>query len=122
MSLGRLNDIAMKLRQKNQALSLRQLGAAYGLGYVRIKQMQALPGFPLLAGKVIPSDFDRWRMMQTTGLNSQHRASRLHSAVDTTRALKSKNDSRVSWRQIANTLKAAIESRGLPEGNENSDV
>ena len=122
MSLGRLNDIAMKLRQQNQALSLRQLGAAYGLGYVRIKQMQALPGFPLLAGKVIPSDFDRWRLLQTTGLSSLHRASRPHSAVGTTRALKSKSDSRVSWLQIASTLKASTESRGLPARNENSDV
>ena len=122
MSSGRLNDTAMKLRQENRALSLRQLGAAYGLGYVRIKQMQALPGFPLLAGKVIPSDFDRWRLMQTTGLNSQHRGDRLRSAVDTTRALKSTSDSRVSWRQIENSLKAAVSSLGLPEANENNDV
>ena len=121
MSSGRLNDTAMKLRQENRALSLRQLGAAYGLGYVRIKQMQALPGFPLLAGKVIPSDFDRWRLMQT-GLNSQHRADRLRSAVGTAHALTSKSGSRVAWRQIASTLKASIESRGLPEGSESSDV
>jgi len=122
MSSVRLNDSAMKLRQENRALSLRQLGAAYGLGYVRIKQMQSLPGFPLIAGKVIPSDFDRWRMMQTTGLNSQHRASRLHSAVGKVHALESKNGSRVSWLQIANTLKASIESHESREGNENSDV
>ena len=122
MSLGRLNDIAMKLRQQNQALSLRQLGAAYGLGYVRVKRMQALPGFPLLAGKVIPSDFDRWRLMQTTGLNSQHRASRPHSAVGKARELTSRSDSRVSWRQIENSLKAAVSSLALPEGSGSSDV
>ena len=122
MSLGRLNDIAMKLRQENQALSLRQLGAAYGFGYVRIKQMQALPGFPLLAGKVIPSDFDRWRLMQTTGLSSLHRASRPHSAVGKARELTSKSDSRVSWRQIESSLKAAVSSLGLPEGSGSSDV
>ena len=121
MSLGRLNDIAMKLRQQNQALSLRQLGAAYGLGYVRIKQMRELPGFPLIAGKVIPSDFDRWRLMQT-GLNSQHRASRPHSAVGKARELASKSDSRVSWRQIESSLKAAVSSLGLPEGSGSSDV
>ena len=83
--------------------------------------MQALPGFPLLAGKVIPSDFDRWRLMQT-GLNSQHRADRLRSAVGTAHALTSKSGSRVAWRQIASTLKASIESLGLPEGNGSSDV
>jgi len=121
MSLGRLNVVAMKLRQENQALSLRQLGAAYGFGYVRIKQMQALPGFPLIAGKVIPSDFDRWRLMQA-GLSSLHRASRPHSAVDTTRALKSTSDSRVSWQRIASNLKAAVSSLGLPEGSGSSDV
>ena len=122
MSSVRLNDSAMKLRQENRALSLRQLGAAYGLGYVRIKQMQALPGFPLLAGKVIPSDFDRWRIMQTTGLNSQHRASRLHSAAGKVHELESKNGSRVAWRQIANTLKDEAWLHELPARNENSDV
>jgi len=121
MSLGRLNDIAMKLRQQNQALSLRQLGAAYGLGYVRIKQMRELSGFPLIAGKIMPSDFDQWRLMQT-GLNSQHRADRLRSAVGKARALKSTSDSRVSWRQIANTLKAEAWLHELREGNESSDV
>jgi len=83
--------------------------------------MQALPGFPLIAGKVIPSDFDRWRLMQT-GLNSQHPGDRLRSAVGTIRELTSKSDSRVAWRQIASTLKASIELRGLPEGSESSDV
>ena len=121
MSLGRLNDIAMKLRQQNQALSLRQLGAAYGLGYTRIKQMQAMPEFPLIAGKVIPSDFDRWRLMQTAP-NSQHRGDRLRSAVDTTRALKSRSDLPTSWLQIESSLKAAVESLGLPGANENSDA
>jgi len=122
MSLGRLNDIAMKLRQQNQALSLRQLGAAYGLGYVRIKQMRELSGFPLIAGKVIPSDFDQWRMIRTTGLSSLHREDRLRSAVGKARELKSRSDSRVSWRQIENSLKAAVSSLGLPEGNGSSDV
>ena len=122
MSSGRLNDTAMKLRQENRALSLRQLGAAYGLGYVRIKQMQALPGFPLIAGKVIPSDFDQWRLIRTTGLSLLHRADRLRSAVGKARELTSKSDSRVSWRQIENSLKAAVSSLGLPEGSGSSDV
>jgi len=122
MSLGRLNETAMKLRQENQALSLRQLGAAYGFGYVRIKQMQALPGFPLLAGKVIPSDFDQWRMIRTTDLNSQHRANRPHSAVGKAHALKSTSDSPTSWRQIGCNLRAAIESHESREGNGSNDV
>jgi hypothetical protein len=122
MSLGRLNDIAMKLRQQNQALSLRQLGAAYGLGYVRIKQMQAMPGFPLIAGKVIPSDFDQWRLIRTTGLSSLHRASRPHSAFGKARELTSKNDLRVSWQRIASNLKAEAWLHELHAGSENSDV
>ena len=121
MSSGRLNDTAIKLRQENRALSLRQLGAAYGLGYVRIKQMRELTGFPLIAGKVMPSDFDQWRLTQT-GLNLPRPADRLRSAVDTTRELKSRNDSRVSWLQIENSLKAAVSSLGLPEGSGSSDV
>lgn len=122
MRLGRLNDTAMKLRQENQALSLRQLGAAYGFGYVRIKQMQALPGFPLIAGKVIPSDFDQWRLIRTTGLSSLHRGDRPRSAAGKARELTSKSDSQVSWRQIENSLKAAVSSLGLPEGSGSSDA
>lgn len=122
MSSVRLNDTAMKLRQENRALSLSQLGAAYGLGYVRIKQMRALPGFPLIAGKVIPSDFDQWRLIRTTGLSSLHRASRLRSAVDTTRALKSTSDSRVSWQRIASNLKAEAWLHELHAGSESSDA
>ena len=122
MSFGRLNDTAMKLRQQNQALSLRQLGAAYGLGYVRIKQMQAMPGFPQIAGKVIPSDFDQWRLIRTTGLSSLHRGDRLRSAVGTTRALKSTSDLRVSWRQIENSLKAEAWLHELHAGSGSSDA
>lgn len=109
----------MKLRQQNRALSLRQLGAAYGLGYVRIKQMQALPGFPLIVGKVIPSDFDRWRLMQI-GLSSLHRGDRLRSVAGKAHALTSRSGLQVSWRQIENSLKAAVWSLGLPEGSESS--
>ena len=121
MSLGRLNDISMKLRQQNQALSLRQLGAAYGLGYVRIKQMRELTGFPLIAGKVMPSDFDQWRLMQT-GLNLPRPADRLRSAVGKAHELKSRSDSPTSWRQIESSLKAAVSSLGLPEGSGSSDA
>ena len=121
MGDGRLYDRASQLRQADKALSLRQLGAAYGLGYVRIKQMQSLPGFPLIAGKVIPSDFDRWRA-QLFDPCSQHRASRPHSAAGKARALKSRNDSQVSWRQIENSLRAAVSSLGLPEASGSSDV
>ena len=121
MGDGRLYDRASQLRQADKALSLRQLGAAYGLGYVRIKQMQSLPGFPLIAGKVIPSDFDRFRA-QLFGPCSQHRASRSHSAAGKAHALKSRNDSQVSWRQIENSLRAAVSSLGLPEASGSSDV
>ena len=121
MSSGRLNDSAMKLRQENRALSLRQLGAAYGLGYVRIKQMRALSGFPLVAGKVMPSDFDQWRRMQT-GLNLPRPADRLRNAVGKAHELKSTNDSRVSWQRIASNLKAEAWLHELHAGSENSDV
>jgi hypothetical protein len=84
--------------------------------------MQALPGFPLLAGKVIPSDFDQWRLIRTTGLSSLHRGDRLRSAVGKARGLASTSDSRVSWRLIESSLKAAVSSLGLPGANENNDA
>ena len=121
MSSVRLNDMAMNLRKQDRALSLRQLGAAYGLGYVRIKQMRELSGFPLIAGKIMPSDFDQWRLTQT-GLNLPRPADRLRSAVGKAHALASRSDLPTSWRQIESSLKAAVGSLGLPEGNENSDA
>ena len=121
MSSVRLNDTAINLRKQDRALSLRQLGAAYGLGYVRIKQMRELSGFPLIAGKIMPSDFDQWRLTQT-GLNLPRPADRLRSAVGKARELASRSDSRVSWRQIANTLKAEAWLHELPEENGSSDV
>ena len=83
--------------------------------------MRALSGFPLVAGKVMPSDFDQWRRMQT-GLNLPRPADRLRSAVGKAHELKSRSDSQVSWRQIENSLKAAVSSLGLPEGSGSSDV
>ena len=121
MDSVRLNDISVRLRREDRALSLRQLGAAYGLGYTRIKQMRELPGFPLVAGKVIPSDFDQWRR-EMAGPHSQRPANPPRSAVDKARELTSKNDSRVSWRQIESSLRDAIESLGLPAKSENNDV
>ena len=109
----------MQLRKEDRALSLRQFGAAYGFGYAKIKQLRELPGFPLIAGKVIPSDFDRWRRFQTEP-NSQHRADHPHSAVGKARELTSRNDSRVSWRQIANSLRASTESLASPLESENN--
>jgi hypothetical protein len=41
MGEGRLNDRASQLRQEDKALSLRQLGAAYGLG-LRAPQANAV--------------------------------------------------------------------------------
>lgn len=116
-----LLEISARLRRQDRALSLRQLGAAYGLGYVRIKQMQALPGFPQIAGKVIPSDFDQWRLAQS-GLSSPRLVSRLRNAVGKARELTSKSDSRVAWRQIESSLKVAVSSLSLPEANGSSDV
>ena len=83
--------------------------------------MQALPGFPLIAGKVIPSDFDRWRLMQT-GLNSQHRGDRLRSAVGKARELTSKSGSPTSWRQIENSLKDEAWLHELHAKSESNDV
>jgi len=83
--------------------------------------MRELSGFPLIAGKIMPSDFDKWRLMQT-GLNSPRPADRLRSAAGKAHALASRSDSQVSWRQIESSLKAAVESLGLPGANESSDA
>lgn len=48
-------------RNLDLALSLRELGTAYGITYGRIARMRECNGFPLLEGIIMPSDFDRWR-------------------------------------------------------------
>jgi hypothetical protein len=48
-------------RESDLALTLRELEDAYGLSYERVKRLAGLPGFPLVEGVVIPSDFDFWR-------------------------------------------------------------
>ncbi len=58
---------ALTKRGSDLALTLRELEEAYGLSYERVKRLAGLPGFPLVEGVVIPSDFDLWRR----GLN-QH--------------------------------------------------
>lgn len=52
---------ALTKRGSDLALTLRELEDAYGLSYERVKRLAGLPGFPLVEGVVIPSDFDLWR-------------------------------------------------------------
>ena len=52
---------ALTKRGNDLALTLRELEDAYGLSYERVKRLAGLPGFPLVEGVVIPSDFDLWR-------------------------------------------------------------
>jgi len=121
MISGRLHDTALKLRQEYAALSLRQFGAAYNLGYARIKQLRGMHGFPLIAGKVIPSDFDQWRKEQA-GLRSQRPANPPRNGAGKARAPGSRSDLPTSWRQIASILRASTESPGSPAKSENNDV
>ena len=51
-------------RQNNLALSLADIAVAYGYSYTTVKKMGQMPGFPILCGKVLPSDFDDWRRRQ----------------------------------------------------------
>lgn len=51
----------LKKRHANQALNMKSLAAAYGYAYGKVRSMSLMPGFPMVAGRIIPSDFDRWR-------------------------------------------------------------
>jgi len=57
----------MEIRRKNQALNMRSLAAAYGYAYGKVREMSLLPGFPMVCGAIIPSDFDRWRDRMAAG-------------------------------------------------------
>lgn len=51
----------LRKRQANQALNMKSLAVAYGYAYGKVRMMSLMAGFPMVAGRIIPSDFDRWR-------------------------------------------------------------
>ena len=57
-------DKFLEMRRNNQALSMMALAIAYGYSYGIVRKMSTMDGFPLVFGKIIPSDFDKWRRAQ----------------------------------------------------------
>jgi hypothetical protein len=54
----------LEMRKNNQALSMMALAIAYGYSYGSVRKMSNIDGFPMVFGKIIPSDFDKWRRAQ----------------------------------------------------------
>jgi hypothetical protein len=44
----------------NQPLNMRQLAAAYGIAYGKVRRMTLEPGFPMSHGLVFPDAFEKW--------------------------------------------------------------
>lgn len=44
----------------NQAMNMRELAAAYGLAYGKVRRMALEADFPMSRGIVFPKDFERW--------------------------------------------------------------
>ena len=54
-----LADARVK-RGFNQAMNMRELAAAYGIAYGKVRQMALEADFPMSRGIVFPKDFERW--------------------------------------------------------------
>ncbi len=54
---------------RNVSLSLKEFAVGYGYSYPTAKLLSKEPGFPLLGSRIIPSDFDLWRLRRL-GLQS----------------------------------------------------
>ena len=44
----------------NQAMNMREISAAYGIAYGKIRRMALEQDFPMARGIVFPKDFERW--------------------------------------------------------------
>ena len=44
----------------NQAMNMREISAAYGIAYGKIRRMALEQDFPMSRGIVFPKDFERW--------------------------------------------------------------
>ena len=47
-------------RTFNQAMNMREISAAYGIAYGKVRRMALEQDFPMSRGIVFPKDFERW--------------------------------------------------------------
>lgn len=75
----------------NQPLNMRQLAAAYGIAYGKIRRLVLEPDFPMAHGLVFPDAFEKW--MKQAAQRQRAGAGLPRNAADKVRAPALRNDS-----------------------------
>lgn len=78
----------------NQPLNMRQLAAAYGIAYGKIRRLVLEPDFPMAHGLVFPDAFEKW--MKQAGQRQRAAANPPRSGADKVRGPALRNDSPVA--------------------------
>lgn len=101
---------ALAKRAFNQAMKLKELAAAYGIAYGKMRRMSLEPGFPIVLGVVVPGDFDRWRA-EAAGRRPQTGANPLPRAGRTSRELALNRGLTAAWPHLLAHLPGADSTR-----------
>ncbi len=83
-------EAARVKRGFNQPMNMRELAAAYGMAYGKIRSLALSEDFPMAHGVVFPKDFERWL---AKARRPRAGANPLQNAADTSRGLGSRNGS-----------------------------
>ena len=83
-------EAARVKRGFNQPMNMRELAAAYGMAYGKIRGLALSEDFPMAHGVVFPKDFERWL---AKARRPRAGAGPRQSAADTSRGLGSRNGS-----------------------------
>lgn len=83
-------EAARVKRGFNQPMNMRELAAAYGMAYGKIRSLALSEDFPMAHGVVFPKDFERWL---AKARRPRAGADPRQNAADTSHALGSRNGS-----------------------------
>lgn len=115
MTAAEYQDAARVKRAFNQAMNMRELSAAYGMAYSKIRRLSLQENFPMSHGVVFPKLFDKW--MAGGARRSRAGASPRRSGVDKARVPAWTSDSPASWPRIGGSLPCAGSLPASPEGS-----
>lgn len=115
MTAAEYLSAALTKRGFNQALNLRELSAAYGMAYSKIRRLSLAEDFPISHGVVFPKSFDKW--MAAGSRRSRVSVGPRRSAAGKVRVPAWTSDSPASWPRSAPLQPSAGWSPALPEGS-----
>lgn len=115
MTPAEYQDAARVKRAFNQAMNMREIAAAYGIAYGKVRRFSLEADFPMSRGIVFPKDFDRWLVK---GRRPRAGGDLPQSAAGTSRELASRSGSPVALPRIEGSRLSASWSPALPAGSE----